>query len=359
MVNTYYESQKDILTRMLNKQNLSTNEGDISYILQSPIAIELENIKLKQDEIVNRNNIIGAFENGYEQEVIKYAEQDGIDRKTDCEATGIETFYGTIGTVIKTGTKFGNEATGLMYKTVLDGTIGEDGSVDILSVSIEKGAKYNAKYKTLNYMPIKLVGITGCTNKDEFKNGRDVESIDDLFYRHQLKTRKPSASGNKYDYESWALEVDNVGYAKCITAVEENNVGVVKVIIANSNKRSADEALIKKTYDYIEEVRPVLAGTLKVETVTEVNIDIDIEVEIENSVTLNDIKTKYIQAVEEYFDDKVYTTKKISIAKLQSILIDIDGVIDCSEIKINNSTSNITLDFDEVAVLKNVQLGVI
>lgn len=350
---TYYESQQKILERMLSKTGLLADEGSTSYIIQSPISIELERIKAQQDEIINRNNIISAYENGYEDEVVKYAEQDGIDRKSSNEATGIETFYGTVGTVIKAGTKFGDKANGLVYETVLDGTIGQDGSVDILSVSIKKGVKYNAKANTLNYMPIKLIGVTSCTNKYDFTKGRDIESIDDLFYRHQLKMRSPSTSGNKYDYENWALEIDGVGYAKCIPSA-----GNVRVVIATNNKRKANQELIQATYNHIDDVRPLLAGTLTVDSVKEVEITIAGNVEIDTSTTLNTVQNTLSDLLEKYFDNTVYKTKKVSIAKIQSIIMEIDGVTDCGSVKVNNGTSNISLEIDEVATLKNIQLGV-
>lgn len=358
MSKSYYESQKTILDRMLSKQNLSANEGDISYILQSPVSIEIEKLKSDQDEIINRNNIISAYENGYEEEVVRYAIQDGVDRKSAKNSTGIETFTGTVGAQIPVGTKFGNESNGLMYETVLDGTIGSNGSVDILSVSTAMGYKYNAKADTLTYMPIKLVGITGCTNKEDFTGGLDIESIDDLFYRHQKKVRTPATSGNKYHYENWALEVSGVGYAKCIPA-EINGVGTVKVIIASSNKRAASDELMKTVYDYIESVRPVLAGELQVTTVEEINVDVSVKVELDNSVKLDDIKNKFIELLNDYFENTVYESKKVSVQKIGALLMSIDGVNDYSDLKINNQTSNITLSDNQIAVLNNTDVGVI
>ena len=47
MSSKYYESQQKILDRMLSRiSGLSTIEGSTTYMQHSPIAIELENIKL-------------------------------------------------------------------------------------------------------------------------------------------------------------------------------------------------------------------------------------------------------------------------------------------------------------------------
>ena len=359
MSKSYYESQKDILDRMLNRNSLSTEEGSLNYVLNVPFTFELENIRSDMDEIIKRNNIIDAYKNGYDEEVEKYCQEDGVLRKEAKYATGKITFYGTVGTKISAGYQFGDKDNGLRYKTTQDAVIGTDGSVEVNAISVEPGARYNKEADTLQYIPIKLVGISSCTNKEAFVGGVDLESIDDLFYRHQLKVKRNPNGSNAVQYEEWALEVDNVGYAKCIPAEELGVGGKVKIIIANSNKRKADSELIQKTYDYIDSVRPLLSGTLEIVSVKEVAVNITGKAEIDNTVTLEDVKNAFKKLIEEYFGDKVYKTKKISIAKIQAMLVDIDGVTDCADIKINNNTSNISLLVDEIAVLQNINLEVI
>ena len=360
MSTKYYESQQTILDRMLGRiSGLSTIEGSTTYIQHSPVTIELENIKLQMDEIVNRNNIISAYENGYEDEVVKYAEADGVDRKQSHYSVGNQTFFGTPNTVVPVGTKFGDEANGRMYETLTNGTIDNNGKCTVLSKSCDNGVKYNADPSELNYLPIAISGVTGTTNEEKFTGGTNIESIDDLFYRHQLKVRNPATSGNKYHYEQWALEVNGVGYAKCVPAEEIGKGGIVRVIIATSEKRKASNELIQKTYNHINEERPVLSGTLEVVTVEEKMINITGNVEIDTNTTLNMVQNTFKEELEEYFKEDVYDNKKISIAKIQSILINIAGVKDCTDIKINGNSSNLTLGNEEIAILNNVQLGVI
>ena len=360
MSSKYYESQQKILERMLSRiSGLSTIEGSTTYMQYSPMTIELENVKLQLDEVVNRNNIVSAYENGYDEEVVKYAEEEGVDRKQANSATGKQTFFGTPNTIIPVGTKFGDEANGRMYETLLNGKIDITGKCTILSISCDKGYKYNANIGTLNYLPIAISGVTGTTNEEKFTGGTDEETIDDLYNRYLLKVRTPATSGNKFNYEQWALEVDGVGYAKCVPAEEIGKGGVVRVIIANGNKKAADEDLIKAVYKHIDSVRPILSGTLQVVTVTEIPIDITGNIELDTSVTLMDVQATFKGLVQEYFDDQVYKNKKISIAKIQAMLIDIDGVLDCSDIKINGNASNVNIAEEEIAVLHDIRLGVI
>ena len=360
MSSKYYESQQKILERMLSRiSGLSTIEGSTTYMQYSPMTIELENIKLQLDEVINRNNIVSAYENGYDEEVVKFAEEEGVDRKLANSATGKQTFFGTPNTIIPVGTKFGDKANGIMYETLTNGKIDVTGKCKILSISCDKGYRYNANIGTLNYLPIAISGVTGTTNEEKFTGGTDIESIDDLYNRYLLKVRTPATSGNKFNYEQWALEVDGVGYAKCVPAEEIGKGGIVRVIIANGNKKAADEDLIKAVYKHIDNVRPILSGTLQVVTVTEIPIDITGNIELDTSVTLMDVQTTFKSLVQEYFDNQVYKNKKISIAKIQAMLIDIDGVVDCSDIKINGNASNVNIEEEEIAVLHDIRLGVI
>ena len=360
MSSKYYESQQKILERMLSRiSGLSTIEGSTTYMQYSPMTIELENIKLQLDEVINRNNIVSAYENGYDEEVVKFAEEEGVDRKLANSATGKQTFFGTPNTIIPVGTKFGDKANGIMYETLTNGKIDVTGKCKILSISCDKGYRYNANIGTLNYLPIAISGVTGTTNEEKFTGGTDIESIDDLYNRYLLKVRTPATSGNKFNYEQWALEVDGVGYAKCVPAEEIGKGGIVRVIIANGNKKAADEDLIKAVYKHIDNVRPILSGTLQVVTVTEIPIDITGNIELDTSVTLMDVQATFKGLVQEYFDNQVYKNKKISIAKIQAMLIDIDGVVDCSDIKINGNASNVNIEEEEIAVLHDIRLGVI
>ena len=155
MSKSYYESQKAILDRMIEKDGLSTQEGSLNYNLHAPFSYEVESIKSDMDEIIKRNNIIDAYTNGYEEEVEKYCKQDGVQRKQAKFSTGKITFYGTAGTQINAGYQFGDSANGLRYKTTQDAVIGTDGSVEVNAISIEAGERYNKEANTLQYIPIK------------------------------------------------------------------------------------------------------------------------------------------------------------------------------------------------------------
>ena len=367
MSTKYYESQRKILDRMLSRiSGLSTIEGSTTYMQHSPIAIELENIKLQMDEIVNRNNIISAYENGYEEEVVKYAEADGVDRKQAYSATGKQTFFGTPNTIIPVGTKFGDKANGRMYETVINGKIDTTGKCTVLSISCDKGYKYNADIGTLNYLPIAISGITGTTNEEKFVGGTDIESIDDLFYRHQLKVRASVNGCNKAQYELWATSVDGVGSVKVYSLKDETFTtkrGHVCIVITDSDRKGATPELCKKVKDYIDPnngdgsgVAPVNA-IVHVISAIELPLNISLKLQIETGYILDEVKQQIINVFAGHLKKNSFSTTNISVTRLGSLIYTVDGVKDYTDLLINGVDDTVTVAENEIAVVGRVTIN--
>lgn len=358
----YSENEQVILQRMADKQGLTSVVGTNNYNMNSSFAIELAEIKNNQDEIVYKSNIITAFENGYDDTVIRYASEDGVDLKPALPSNGVETFYGTEGTVIPVGFQFGNEANGLLYETVLEGTINANGEVNILSVSTGKGAKYNKEANTLTYMPVKLVGVTSCTNKNPFTDGADEESIEDLYYRHQKKVRENPNGVNRTQYELWALERPNVGSAKCYPLKDENlqyKKGHICLVITNSERKKADEDLCNDVLDYInprdgsEGVGSDLA-TLHVISAIEKILNLKFTLTYDSTYDLETVKNNIINEITSYLKNLDTDVSKISYSKIGSLIYKANGVKEYDDLLINDDTKNIILLENEVAVLGEV-----
>jgi len=337
-----------ILERMLSSIDNALDKSVGSFIYDSLAAssIELENSYKQKEDILTKVFADTATDRDLERIVSEV----GIRRKDSTKASGYVTITGINGSKIVKGEKVATDSLNYLF---LEDKVIENKTIDVLVECEVDGSRGNIPAGAIKYFPKTLQGLQTVTNKEEFKNGYDIEDDYSLRERYYIKARTPSTSGNKYHYEQWALEVLGVGSAKCIPGA-----GNVKVIIADSNKRKASEELIRKVYDHVDSERPVLAGTLTVVTVTEKTINVTANVEIDKSVVLGNVQEEFKKSVEDYFDNTVYISKKISIAKLGALLMDIDGVVDYSNLKINGSTSNITLAEDEIAVVSIVTLGV-
>lgn len=350
---TYYKSAEEYYKEMTSTlKDVDTSEHSFIYNSNMPTAFELSYQSMLMDEIENKIHAKTALDNGYYDSLINFCKDLGIERNLATKASGVVKITGNAGSKLPSGS-YVAKSSSVLYTTQDELTLGDNGEGTVSVIAVDVGSSYNCEIGEINSFPIKYEGILTVTNELEISNGYDDESYESLYNRYLSKVTSPSTGGNKADYENWALSVTGTGSATCVPGA-----GNVKVIISNSNKREANEELIQNVYDYIDSVRPLLAGTLTIESVKEVKIKITGNVEIDTSVTLEDVKQSYENLVNEYFDDKVFTGKKISIAKLQSLLIDMDGVIDCSNVTINESSTTMVLNDDEVAVLDSIELVV-
>lgn len=349
----FYKSAEEYYSEMTSTMtDVDISERSLIYNSLMPVCYELSYQSLMLDEAVKMVFASSSLENGYGDYLEKRVAEIGIERKQATYSSGVIKLTGKAKSKLPGGSKV-STTLGFIYSTQEDCTINDDGVGYVNIVADSIGSKYNVEVGEINLLPVKYEGIYSVINEEKIDNGYDKESDEELYNRYLTKIQNPSTSGNKAHYIQWAGEVSGVGYAKCVPGA-----GNVKVIIANSNKRAASQELIQEVYDHIDSERPLLAGTLTVTTVKETTFNITATIEMNNSVVLGTVQDTFKSAITTYFDDIVYKNKRISIARLGSLLMDIDGVVDYSNLKINGGASNITLAEDEIAVVGTVTLGV-
>ncbi|MCS6110368.1 baseplate J/gp47 family protein [Clostridium botulinum] len=333
-------------------KDVDISKKSLVYNSLMPCCYELSYQSMMLDEATKMVFANSALENKYSEHLERRCLEQGIARKLFTIAFGIIKVVGKKKAKLPKGALVSTKL-GRTYFTNEDLILDDSGIGFVGITASEKGSKYNVDVGEICCLPVKYEGILSVLNEEKIINGYDQETDEDLYNRYLLKVRTPATSGNKFHYEQFAREMVGVGFAKCIPGK-----GHVKVIITDSNKRAASKELIKEVYDHIDNVRPILAGTLEVATVKEITINITANIEIDSSVILGDIQKIFANEIQKYINDIVFKSKKISIAKLGGLLIGINGVIDYSNLKINNSSNNITLLEEEIAVLGNVELGV-
>ncbi len=349
----FFKSAEDYYKEMTSTlKDVDISKKSLVYNSLMPCCYELSYQSMMLDEVTKMVFASSALENKYSKCLERRCSEEIPERKKATIATGTIKIVGKKKAKLPQKTLVATSL-GITYITQEE-VILDDSGIGYVGIIAEKeGSKYNTDVGEICCLPVKYEGIFSIINEEKINNGYDQESDEDLYNRYLLKVRTPATSGNKFHYEQFAREMVGVGFAKCIPGK-----GNVKVIITDSNKRAANKELIQEVYDHIDNVRPILAGTLEVVTVTELTINIVANVEIDSSVVLGDIQNLFINEIQKYINDIVFKSKKISIAKLGGLLIGLNGVIDYSNLKINNSSNNITLGEDEIAVLGTVTLGV-
>ncbi len=342
------DDRNTIQDRML--QNISDEydktEGSFFYDAIKPVAIELENAYLEQEDIRNKG-FVDTSTGTYLD--LKVAEQ-GITRKSATKATATVTITGAEGSTITAGDLVASDTVNFIVQETK--TIDATGTIDVLVECENEGIIGNVPIGSIKYFPVTINGLSSVTNSNAVTNGYDGETDEELRQRYYDKVQTPATSGNKYHYKNWAKEVTGVGEAKVFPIW--NGPGTVKVVIIDSNKTGADAQLISDTASYIEDVRPI-GATVTVESATEISIDISVTLNIDTSNYAEaDVITDIENNVTEHLKEIAFIDTYVSYAKIGSLILDSPGVLDYSNMTLNGGTSNISIADSEVAILGGV-----
>ncbi|MGN2369642.1 baseplate J/gp47 family protein [Clostridium cagae] len=346
--------EEDLLKEMLDKipNDLDKREGSsLIYNALVPAAQEISRLRSDMDRFLEYTF---ASPNIPDEYLDKRCVEHGIERKMATYAIKLGTFYDTEENLIDIPLKSRFSIDKTNYITI---ERIEKGKYKMQCELI--GAKGN--YLSGNLLPIEYVeglgkGVLGETILD----GVDIESNENLFNRLMVKVRTPSTSGNKYDYLNWALSVNGVGGAKVFSETNlkgEHENGYVKIVIVDSNKHKANPKLIQDVFEYIESVRPI-GATVSVVSAVEKTIDITADINLVKGYNLGVAEQEFIKLLEEYLKSISFKQDYISIARIGEILLNTTGVLDYSDLKINNIISNIKLADEEIAIFGTVNLGV-
>lgn len=347
------EGREKILNRMLEnvQGQFDKSEGSFFYDALKPMAIELEDVHQTIESIKEKLSVEKLEDSELEQAIF---ERTGIKRKPATKAQGYVTITGTVGAVIQEGSIVASETVNFIVQEtkVIDAT----GQVEVLVECQAYGPIGNVPAGIVQYFPVTLPGLTSVTNDEDFTSGYDKESDEELLIRYYECIQAPVTSGNKYHYKNWAKEITGVGDVKVVPLWDGDNT--VKVIIIDANRQTADEELVREVQQYIdpdskglgEGEAPIGAYCTVVSAVAK-PLDISFKVIKDISVTDEERLQNIKDNIQEYIKQVAFKENTLSYNKIGSIILDSKGVIDFSDLMINEQTGNIPIAEDEVAVL--------
>lgn len=98
---------------------------------------------------------------------------------------------------------------------------------------------------------------------------------------------------------------------------------------------------------------------MTVETVNEVKIKVNANITLNGEIALDTLKVKVQEEINTYllelrrnWEDS--TNIIVRKARIEALILGIEGVLDVSSVKINGQTTNITLEQFEIPVLREV-----
>lgn len=346
--NQTYEVIKD---RILNDENikkteLAVNEGSITNSIVSALSVEEAKLYIDMMNLFR----LAFIEEGFYDYLDKRVNEFGIYRKEGEFATGEVEFKGDIGTRIDNGSII--RINGLDYSVIKDIVISETIEENKSPIQAnEVGVQYNVPIGSVFLMAEEITGLESIVATTEVEGGIDRETDEELRTRFYETQRNNATSGNVAHYEQWAKEVDGVYNAK-VTPLW-NGAGTVKVAIAGRNNKPVDEEIIEKCKAYIEEVRPI-GATVTVVTPSELKINIAANITLNSAYSKEQAEAEVLARLEEYL---LTVTDKVLYSNIFAMLVNCDSIVDCTEVKINNQTTNINIDAEQVATTGTITLN--
>lgn len=236
--------------------------------------------------------------------------------------------------------------------------------VFVISAELVSGESYEAECETAGdignryrgaMQPISNISGVDAELTDIIAAGTEAEKDDALRERVYDVIRKPSTSGNKYDYYNWAMECDGVGAAKVFPLA--GGPGTVKVIIADANMSAAGTGLVREVQDHIEELRPIGAD-VTVTSVVEKAVNVSAGIRLRAGMNLGVVQDAFWAGLASYLRKEAMDMAYVSLARVGNLLLGTDGIEDYSELLLNGIPRNVTLSDEEIAVAGTVTLEV-
>jgi len=352
-------TEEKIKQEMLDNISNELDKGEHTFIHDS---ISAASIKFAESYI-NLNVVARKLdvENLEGEELEKFVYQrTGITRKPAVKATTTVIIMGQEGAKISKGDLVGADT--VNFASLEDKTIDESGKMMVLVECEKAGNIGNVPAGAIRYFPISIPGLTSVTNPEAVTNGYDAESDGELRQRYYERIRTPATSGNKYHYINWAKEVPGVGDARVDPLWAGPNT--VKVIIIDSNKQPADNELVAEVQEYIDpditglgEGQAPIGAFCTVVSATGKEVNINVTIIRDPNYSIDQVKASIENNITEYLKSIAFKQDIVSYAHIGAIILDSEGVLDYENLKINGGTSNISVGYEEVAILGTVTIN--
>lgn len=247
-------------------------------------------------------------------------------------------------------------------------------------IATEEGTEYNSIISGTEAVPVDTINYLGSATVGAIITpGVNEESDDDFRKRIQEMLSAPTENANKQQYKTWCEEIDGVGTATIYPLFAGPNT--VKAVLIDSNGHPCSAAIVAAVQEYIdpitrnttvtvdgstvvvgdglgEGVAPIGAHFLAV-SATNYDISVTItDLTIAQTADMDEVLAEIEAAISDYFTQLTKTSDGLSIvikiAKISSLIIDVDGVNDFTSVKLNNAMSNITVPAGRIPHLSSL-----
>lgn len=340
---TYEEILQRCLDRIPN--TIDKRQGSIIYDALAPCCVELAQMYIELSAIYDQVFIDTAVGEALD----KLVEQNGVKRKDATYALR----KGEFNMVVPVDNRFSD---GENTYIVIENIVGTNNSILRCEQAGVVGNSYYGSLTPITY----LQGLTRAELTDIIDMGDDVESDEDLRERYMESVTAPQFGGNVSDYQNKVKSLTGVGGCKVVPIW--NGGGTVKLIITNSQGGVPTSSLVDDVQEAVDPnqdqqglgIAPI-GHIVTVEGAVARNITVSATFTLESGVDPTDIQDSVNNIVDNYFKSLSTNWDKednliARISQLETRLLGVAGVLDITNTKMNNSSSNLSLESNEIPV---------
>lgn len=340
---TYEEILQRCLDRIPN--TIDKRQGSIIYDALAPCCVELAQMYIELSGIYDQVFIDTAVGEALD----KLVEQNGVKRKDATYALR----KGEFNMVVPVGNRFSD---GENTYIVIENIAGTNNSILRCEQAGAVGNSYYGSLTPITY----LQGLTKAELTDIIDMGNDIESDEDLRVRYMESVTAPQFGGNVSDYQNKVKSLTGVGGCKVIPIW--NGGGTVKLIITNSQGGVPTSSLVNDVQEAVDPnqdqqglgIAPI-GHIVTVEGAAAKKIAVSATFTLESGVDPTDIQDSVNNVVDNYFKSLSINWDKednliARISQLETRLLGVAGVLDITNTKMNNSSSNLSLQSNEIPV---------
>lgn len=289
----------------------------------------------------------------------------GLDHRQATYASGELTLTGT--DTVTLGNIFATKD-GLQFKAIETKEITESGTVK--AECLTAGKIGNVPVGQITEFVTYKGNFTAATNENAFTGGYEEETKEELYDRYISDISEPIVSGNDNFYKKEILNVSGVGKVKIKPLWNGDNT--VKGIILGNDGEPASDSLVSAVQDYIDPYELQSDGTKKgwgcglgkaplgayftAEKATTKNLNVSAKLVFVSGYDKDTVIVAVNKEIKAYLKQIAFEQNFVSFAKIGNAILDAEGVLDYSDLKINGDVKNIavaeTETTAEVAVLK-------
>lgn len=345
---TFESILSDMLARAKEEvPGIDTREGSVVYTALAPAAVELAQVYMFMDIVMtetfgdtaSRHHLIKrCAERGIIPEEATYAIVQGEFVPETIDLEGKRFNYGGLNYVVTEKIEDG------IYRLQCEtpGTIGNIYDGVLLPIDYIDG--------------LKTARITDCLIP-----GEEEEDTEALRQRYFESLDSQSFGGNVSDYKKKVNALDGVGDVKVYPVW--NGGGTVKLCIISSDYSVPSDALIDDVQTAVDPTQNHGAGlgiapighVVTVTGVTETIVNIELTITYASGKSWNDIETSAYEAVDQYFYELAETWADseylvVRISQIETRLLNLEGVIDVADARLNGTAKNLSLGADNIPV---------